>query len=685
MKTRFLVAIAAGSAFALLADRAPAHGGMYRGPRDTVPPAPGPGGGGPAPAGRGGPTTGTPGAPSAPAPSGPASPGPTTGGGPGPGPGGAPRGGPTTGGIDLEPDLGTWDYWWEFNKDGYLGLKDAVHDAGAVTGEDGFFLGGTRRRTATLKPSNGELRDELLPALRRAIDATADRDIASSCLVAMAKIGIDHPEFTLVDVFRPRLQRGDQEIRETAALAIGIAARTGHGELELLSGLALDDKVGRAAYGGEVDTRTRAFALHGLGLLAHEHSDLAVKRAAFATLRTVLDGDRIANRNLGVAAIHAIGILDVGTATAGDQQLQREAVDCLARFFALQLGAGEQLIQAHCPTAIAKLVGRSGDAAAAWKQRFADELKSPKGRRGHDVARSCALALGQLCGRHDDAGSADAAFSQLLWDTWVGHPDDQTRRFALVALGQIGGTANRTALLKALPNARRTTEKPWVALALGVLAFAQRQADGLDRRSAAADHELGAALHRELAAAKEPGLVGALAVALGLAHHRPAGPDMLERMSGDLQKQDQAGYLALGLALMDERTAVEPLHAVVSASTRRPELLKQAAVALGLLGDKAASRVLVARLAAEQTNVATFAALSGALGLIGDRDSLPPLQQLLADPSRSDLTRAFAAVALGGVADRARLPWYAKIAANLNYRATVETLSNRQSGILDIL
>jgi HEAT repeat protein len=136
---------------------------------------------------------------------------------------------------------------------------------------------------------------------------------------------------------------------------------------------------------------------------------------------------------------------------------------------------------------------------------------------------------------------------------------------------------------------------------------------------------------------------------------------------------------------MDARTALEPLRATVAQATRRPELLKQSAIALGLLGDKQATVALQQQLAEDQGNLATFAALSNALGLIGDRGSVQPLLRLLADERRLDLSRAFAAVALGGIADRAPMPWYAKVAANLNYRASVETLTNQQSGILDIL
>ena len=106
-----------------------AHGGKYRGPGDVVPPG-----------ARGGPTTGgpaipgpiTPGprAPGAPIPAGPTTPGsapggPSTGGPSAPGSGTGPRTGPR--GIYIGADLSKWQFWWEFNKDPFINLKDAIH------------------------------------------------------------------------------------------------------------------------------------------------------------------------------------------------------------------------------------------------------------------------------------------------------------------------------------------------------------------------------------------------------------------------------------------------------------------------------------------------------------------------------------------------------------------------------
>ncbi len=670
---------------AIVTDSADAHGGQYAGPPDIVPPPVpgGPTGGGPR--GPNTPVTGQPSGPTAPQPSGPVPGGPTTpGGSPTPG---ARSGGRATGAPTDLVDLTTWDMWWELNHHGYVRLKDAVHTGAVVTGEEGFFHGHHRFRAAdSLRPTRDQIQTSVLPALRRAIDSTEQRDIASSCMVAMAKIGENHPEFRLVDVFKARLQREDQEIRETAALAIGIAGRYENGEVDLLSGLALDDATGRAAYGGKVDNRTRSFALHGLGLLVKEHRKLELEQRVLSISKQLLANHNAFDRNVKVAAIHALGQLGVGGTDSGERGLRQDAISVLANYLDKDLGAGEELIQSHCPTAIQKLVGKSGPLADAWKAKFAAMLQPKNGRRdGADLARSCVLALGQMCGAHDDASSPDAKFSRLLLATYTDHRDAQTRYFAVLALGQIGGKANRAVLLEKLPSANKALERPWCALALGVLADASYRTARAQGLEAVPDREIGMELARHLKHAKGDSLISALGIAIGLAGHQEAAPELAEIALADLQKTQRAGYLALGLGLLRDRSAIAPLRQLLDESSRRPDLLRQAATALGMVGDKGIAELLQKRLEAEGSNLVNFAGLSAALGQIGDRRSIQPLVQMLFDESRAPLNRAFAAVALGGIGDRAPLPWHTAIGANLNYRASVETLINSQSGILDIL
>ncbi len=690
MRTRALDGLLTAGVLVTLSSFCHAHGGQYIGPGDVVPPGGGGGHGGSTPPGPPDPTTGVPTGPRAPAPGG------RTGGGTGGSTGGTTppspgqTGGTTGRGVQLDPDLTEWTFWWEFNKDAFLRLKDAVHQDSPETGSLEFYTGATRRRLSrdSLKPTTAQIQNELLPALKKAIDSTGQRDINSSCMVAMAKIGADHPDFRLLDVFGPRLASPDQEIRETAALAIGIAAIAGEQELNLLVDLALDTPQGRgrAATGGSVDYRTRSFATYGLGLLAHEHSHTAIKAQAFAALKQLVNDDKISERNTKVAAINAIGILDIGTSTAADRVLLDEALQCLEGYYTKSLGVGEQLIQSHCPTAIAKLIGRDHEQSDHFKQLFADDLQKGRARRAsNDISRSCTMAIGMMARPYDNADEKecpDAKYSKLLLDTYHDHQDAQTRNFAVLGLGQIGGDVNRDILLREFDKGRKNQDKPWCALALGIYSFTRYAANGHE----APDALIGDTLTDALEANKDPSLIGALAIGLGLSRATGAADRMRNLMVANVAKQEMAGYLCVGLALMNDTLSVEAIRSVVAESARRDTLLQQAAIALGKLGDKRVAEDLQKMLAAEAgTNLAKLAAISSALGFIGDQRSIAPLQSMLFDTRLGALSRAFAAVALGGIADRGALPWNAKLRGNTNYRAAVETLTNQGTGILDIL
>ncbi len=688
MKKLVLSGLCCAGLMALLPETGRAHGGQYRGPGDVVPPSPGGGRGTGGPAG---PTTGGPAGPTTGGPAGPTTPGasgPTTGGPAGPAGGKGPTTGPR--GVEITDDLTQWNFWWEFNKDPFIRLKDTIQSGGVQTGSDDFYIGQRRNQSKdSMKPTAEEIQNEILPALKKAIDSTKQRDINSSCMVAMAKVGQNHQDFKLIDVFKPRLKESDQEIRETAALSIGIAAIAEKDELDLLVGLALDDEAGRAASGGSVNDRTRAFATYGLGLISHRTNTIETKSMAFAAMKKLLEDDKVSNRNIKVAAINAIGLLNLDGATDASKALLNEALDSLEKYYLLPLGPGEQLIQAHCPTAIAKLLGRQHERAGKFKELFAADLegKGKVKRSSNDIARSCVLALGQLALPYeskDDKDNADNRYSKLLLDTYHDHKDQQTKYFAVLALGQIGGALNRETLLKEFDKGGKATEKPWSALALGVYCFQKNEAAKASGGSHA-DDLISRTLLTALKENKEPGLRSALAVALGLSLSTEAADTMRAMLLASVAQESLAGYLCIGLALMNDTNSIADIRNVVDQSTRRTELLQQAAVALGKLGDKSVAEQLQRLMTDGEPNLAKLSAIASALGFIGDRRTIAPLKKLLFDEKLGDLSRAFAAVALGGVADKEQLPWNSKIATNINYRASVETLTNQSTGILDIL
>ena len=690
MKKIVLSGLCCAGLMALLPETGLAHGGQYRGPADVVPPSPGGGRGTGGPAG---PATGGPAGPGAPAPSGPTTPGaagPATGGPAGPGGGRAGQTGQR--GVEVGDDLTQWQFWWEFNKDPFIRLKDAVQQGGAQTGSDDFYLGGTRRKEAkdSLKPTEEQIMGEILPALKKAIDSTKQRDINSSCMVAMAKVGKDHSEFKLIDVFTPRLKESDQELRETAALAIGIAAIADGTELETLVGLALDNEKGKSLSGGSVNNRTRAFATYGIGLLVNGKNNLKLKSDAFAALKKLVDDDGMSNRDVKVAALNAIGLLNIDASSDEAKALLGQALETLEAYYMKKLGPGEQLIQAHVPTAIAKLIGKQHEKASYYKQLFADDLleKGKVKRSSNDIARSCVLALGQLALPYDhkeDKGNPDNEYSKILLESYQKHKDLQTRFFSVLALGQIGGEQNRAALLKAFDSAGKSQEKPWVAMGLGVYSFfeyeTQKAAGAIEL-----EREIGATLLRAFKSDKDPNLRGALAVAMGLNQTTEAADAMVSMLLSSVAQEELAGYLCIGLALMNHTRAVPDIKSVVDQAARRTKLLQQAAVALGKLGDKSVADQLQKLMTDGEPNLAKLSAIASALGFIGDSRTIAPLRRMLFDEQLGDLSRAFAAVALGGVADKEPLPWNSKIGVNNNYRASVETLTTGSgTGILDIL
>jgi HEAT repeat protein len=84
-------------------------------------------------------------------------------------------------------------------------------------------------------------------------------------------------------------------------------------------------------------------------------------------------------------------------------------------------------------------------------------------------------------------------------------------------------------------------------------------------------------------------------------------------------------------------------------------------------------------------SAAVLAAIAVAIGRIGDRRAIEPLVGMTRDADLTKLARAFVAAALGGVGDKDPLPWNVPLSVDCNYAASVDTLTNGSTGVLDIL
>ncbi|MCA9001646.1 MAG: hypothetical protein KDB61_06975, partial [Planctomycetes bacterium] len=708
MKKTLLIGAALLAGGLALAHNASAHGGTYRGPGDTVPPG---GGGG---TGGGGPATPGPSGPGTPGPSGPSTPGPSTPSGPtGTPPAGSPQG-PTTGGGDTGPDLSTWDFWWGFNKDQYLNLKVKTRGNTLVTGGDDWLLGkGEEDQTKdTLKPSQKQIREIVVPALLKVLDKERGNDLITGSLIALAKIGDEVSESNTSEfeqVIKKFLKDGNQEISETAAVALGILANDA--SVELLTQLMNDDAAARSYMGKtEVPFRTRAFAAYGLGLIGHATSDNELRKQIAASLVHMLNTPSFAKRDLKVAAMVAFGLTPVDPVAeeAADGSLTPEQAASSSRRAQLTFlldyfdeanqransRTRHEMVRAHAPTAMARLLADQG-----WEMEETRTQVIQKMLEGVDknskydrrIQQSCVLALGQLADARKDKLHKEVG-EEL--DRICKKGETQAKRFALISMAQMAArqgpedpegkldrTGGREDVRKAIVSRMAKAkggQTAWAGLAIGVYGRALS-----DSGQTGIDIESLSALRSEAEKSKSPDLAGAYMLALGLCNDQDSAPMILEKLEYFSQEETR-GHCAVALGLMNYTQAIEPIQKILEGSEFRPDLLKQAAVALGLLGDKNMVERLV-KMLGDAKSLSSQAAIASALGTIGDKNSIDGLVALLNDSGKTQTARGFAAVALGIVCDKELLPWNAKIGTDINYRANTETLTDSaKTGILDL-
>ena len=650
------------------------HGGTYRGPGDTVPPGGGGagGGGGPATPGPGGPGTPAGGtSPLTPGPRGPGTPG-----------AGGPFTGPTTGGGAPMIDLTGWSFWWEFNKDPYLSLKDKIYSHGPGTGSDGFFLGHGEKEQSrdVLKPSEADIRENIVPALISTLGNETNNDIITGCLMSLAKIGNQEEYTSFGHYIIPFLTDKNQEISETAALALGILGAYPEDHIQILEELATDSQIGRSfVERNEVPFRTRAFSVYGLGLIARDADNQHMRNLVSTQLQEIITSDNSSYRDVKVAAIVSMSLLEL----KGDARNQQ--INFLLDYFT---NGDNVLVRSHVPEALVLTV--RGSEEEMYKEVIAKEFmetlkKSSKERR--EVQQSCALALGLL--GDTDSEDIDKAIRKTLYEIPNNISDIQTKAFSLIALAHVGSNlGDGDDSLKGYKEIQKhlitqcvkgkSQTKNWAIMALGVMA------NRLNQEGSVIPSHIYSTLRHTLEFEHQSERFGPLGVALGLAGDVEAGPILLDKLN-ETKNDEARGYMCVGLGLINQRSAIEDIRNLVLNSKYRPELLQQASIGLGLMGDYELVLELVDMLK-QSKSLASQAAVVRALGFIGDKRSITPLVEFLNDQDNTDVARGFAAVTLGMVAEKSSLPWNSDLSCDLNYRASTTTLTDIQgTGILNIL
>lgn len=661
----------------------PPHGAVYHqphyaGPGDRVPPSTAP------PPGGGGPTTG--------GPSQPAAPGRTGGRRPRPGPSAPLPRAPLargrsglTGGADEPPG---WELWWELSREGLLGLRRRLLGAEGPHSAAAFLGFESRTAPERLRPTPDVLRARVLPVLLGCLVEDGSTDLATASAIALARIANDLDEASatrVAEALCARLAHPEQEVSETAALALGILGRDA--SAPLLAELLGDAPEGRRWVArSAVPDRTRVFAAYGLGLVARRSADAPVRAAAAAALAAGLrESAAFARPDLPVACVIALSRVPLPDEELPLAPRQASGIRTRADVVRLLLARtgsreGGRLVQAHATAALGACAAGEGlDPALrnavvrALTRRLAAHEADAASRRG------ATLALGALVAPQDEE-----ACRQLIAAAERG-AEPGARLLAHLALGQAAARCAstpaiarslRAPLLSALEGSGDRAR--WSALALGL---ELRTIAGSGRET---DQGLGAALVHALEGSSAPADLAALAAACSLAEPADAGPALRAALDRVALDGPRAGlFLALGMVRSGD--ALVTLRATLREAAFRPMLLREAALALALLGDPEVGAALVERLAAARSGSAQ-AALAQALGRIGEASSLLALARLAADSGRPSGARAFAAAALGQIGDRDLDPWSLPYAQGCLFTDLTETLvAPAGNGVLDIL
>jgi HEAT repeat protein len=626
---------------------------------------------------------------------------PTTGPG-GPMPGG---GNPGSGGVSSGPSS-SWFTWWQFNREPFLQLRSHLDADPTRSGGDGYFLGRGERFSgprAERGPTDDEIRRRVLPTLLRALSRSPSNDLATACLIALARIGKDRPDSERQEierVVRTFLRDPNQEVSETAVVALGILG-TDSAAL-LLGDILLEAPAARTALGQEnLPERSRAFAAFALGILGHRAEKEDVRRFIVHKLARALELEEQggSSPDVEVACVVAIGRVPLpwrGGTTPEAKTRSKELPPVTSRetqllrlLAPLSDRGAHRYLQAHAAVSLGALLSE-GDAAGegALADEVVDALVGAllgKSRASSELTWSAAIALGMI--GDDDEDPRDVLIRETLLVASEEASNNSTRYLATMALGRVGArrgsgsaaplTPIRERLLGVLSRGK-SDARQWAALSLAIL---ER---GRSAWGEPVHPDSRQALHAVTREARAPAEVAAFSLATGLLRH-PAGGEILVEQLGSVRDETTRGFVALGLGLLEDRRAVDVLRPLVQESAYRPTLLQDVCIALALLSDRGAVDILIENLRAVRS-LAAQASIARALGRIGGSEAVEPLAGLLESEESTDAARALAAIALGLVADRDALPWNTILSVDSNYLAAPPTLHDQQGfGILNIL
>ncbi len=600
--------------------------------------------------------------------------------------------------MSLEDDVTSWRFWWYYNSKPYLNLKQALKEQAVTRGSDDYFLGVGRNGAAVggVAPDARLVQGQILPQLIEHLRSETSQQVLTSALLSLSRLEGDAAQQARVEAEISRLlAHSDRIVVEVAAISLGIlgSERSAVKLAALLEGGA----EGRKLRGGpDVGDRIRAFAAYGLGQIGHVTERSDVKRYAASKLRAAFDAAGPSEYDVRVACLLSLGAVPLDSnpdyRSPGSGALL--ASSCLQAQVEWAIGVlgdeqQHQFVRAHAPTTLARLLEdaeRRGldEAKALAAEVLLGVLKSGSNAPAQ-ITQSTALALGQLGDSDDD--ELDREIRAALEKASEKASDQATRNFALISLAQVSGRPGTDGAVTGAASTRETLiarikhgatmQRPWAALAIGVM---ERSLADVGQPVSG---EAAAFLRATLSRTRSPELTSATAIALGILEDAGSEELLLEILDRSSDTNIR-GYTMISLGLIRARGSLSEIESILVKSRYRPELVQTAAVSLALMHDTELVPKLIEMLHSN-SSLPAQGAICFSLGNVGDVRAAEALIEMATSPDLGAVARGLAIEALGLVADRYELPWNTELSANTNYLANPTSLSSPDIvGVLDL-
>lgn len=567
-----------------------------------------------------------------------------------------------------------WEFWWEHNKDRYLGLRNYQNRerASVVRGSTDYWLGGrVRDRIPVTDAIDETLRTETIAPLLLRGTTHGDADVRAASWVALGKVGSKLE----VETFKRGVQDSNDDVRKAALLGLGL-----YGDHAAIPTLM------HVMRSGSQPIRVRMAAALGLAFIEGPASTKMLLGFLESVLpRVQNDAEEMAIITLRALAIHgdleAVPVLQrlSKTASAKDSRIEAELILALGRLGdrssipMLLRALGDRSIPTRRAAAIALgEIDTHSRADAELTQLLAhrERWKDDDSISDEAMAELDALIVEKekvdAAARKEIVKQRDAIAKALI-EAIDDDNDVQVRNYACISLAKNGGNGALRALLAAFDSGYSISLQGFAALGLGILGEPAASDVLLERLNKA-----GYESHR-----------GAVALALGFLRERAALPALAAIVGNTGADASFRGYAAQAIGLIGDRDLVPDLHRMLAAESGNEELLRGVVLAVGMLGDRGSLQPL-ARVLSDSKNPHTREVRAQtvlALGLIRDRGSVDAMAKLVTKPVGSDRnaksqTQAYAAAALGYLGDREVLPRLSALARDHEYRVFVQGLDD---------